>query len=529
MGLFYLFSSKWKIGFDNLVQEHETAIITFLSNILEVYPDMNGVDKEMITDCISMRKDEQLPVQRWGAPLSSLPSKSKKFIFENGEQICKAYEAFKKYNSKKKRAIILFERFKVNNVFDSVFAGYLGYNYEIKNLKSEQYCCIVGNYPLLLEKAAEIVKVKADKQLEMKNKLYEKVAKKRIQQLITKQLHSSIPINITGLNPDMTSAIIGMSNTFTQMYAHDGINESVIEFLQDKYSVDEGTVNGALIILANKSEFYKEEAFYNKLKDIVTSDSLLLKYLSRNGHKKDHEGILYCDETFVTLQLYLNTHKQRLDTTHWFQQQTSFSKFSSQSAAKFTNIKILYNRMYIDTVDENGLDIKKVLNFTHVVFKEFTYKNLTFDIPSTSQYIFSNGLLAVKYFNNELCISKDNQKETFDILEYIVYVYSRMESNLTVVLNTSKQKGNGVDEYLQFNYLAMLLHQHRIPYYNLNDIQKTEIPKSIVVVEAVSEVQVFRETCRLITRTFPGVPFSYVSVFNELTDKQYDSLINSKK
>lgn len=529
MRLFDFFYSKRETDFDNLVQEHEVAIEKFMSNKIEVYSDMTGIDKGIITDCISLRKDEQLPEREWLSSLSSLPSSSKKFIIKNIDHICKANEVFQEYNSKKKRAILLCKRFSVNNVFDSVFAGYLGYNYEIKDLNSEQYNCIVGNYPLLVERAAEIAKVKAARQLELKNKLYEKVGKKRIQQLINKQSHSCVPVNITGINSDIASSIKEMSNTFIKMYAHNGINESVIEFLQDKYNVDEGTVHEALVILANKSEFYKEEAFYNKLKNIVVSDSLLLKYLSKNGREKDHEGILYCDETFVTLQLYINTDKQRQDTMSWLQRQTNFSKYSAQSAANFPNIKVLINRMYIDTMDENGLDTKKVLNFTHAVFKEFTYENLTFQIPSASQYIFSNGLLAVKYFNNELYMSNDNQKETFEILEYVVYLYSKMESNLAVILNTSKQESNGVDERLQFNYLAMLLQQHRIPLYNLNEIKKIDAPKSLVVVEAVSEVQEFRETCRLITRTFPGVLFSYVSLYNELTKKRYDCLINSNK
>ena len=524
MGLFYLFSSKWKIGFDNLVQEHETAIITFLSNILEVYPDMNGVDKEMITDCISMRKDEQLPVQRWGAPLSSLPSKSKKFIFENGEQICKAYEAFKKYNSKKKRAIILFERFKVNNVFDSVFAGYLGYNYEIKNLKSEQYCCIVGNYPLLLEKAAEIVKVKADKQLEMKNKLYEKVAKKRIQQLITKQLHSSIPINITGLNPDMTSAIIGMSNTFTQMYAHDGINESVIEFLQDKYSVDEGTVNEALVILANKTEFYKEEAFYDKIKNIDESDSLLIDYLNGDGREKDHEGILFCNDTFVSLQLFINTRKQRQKTMLWLQLQKKFNEYCLQSAYKILDARIPFVSMYITTTNETGLNTKKVLQFTHMYFNEFTYENLTFQISSASQYIFTNKFLAVKYLNSELDVYNEHLKETYETLDFIVNLYSKMDNNLVVIFNNSKL--NSVGEKNRSNLLSILLEEHIIPYYYIDDINNIEVPKSLIVVDDVSEVDEFRETCRVITRTFPGVVFSYVSLYSELTKHQFESLKN---
>ena len=89
-----------------------------------------------------------------------------------------------------------------------------------------------------------------------------------------------------------------------------------------------------------------------------------------------------------------------------------------------------------------------------------------------------------------------------------------------VVLGTS-----GADDVKKYNdyhfwFLKEELEKYNIECVNYNELDQDNIKRHVVVVEMVSEVERLRETCRGLSRSFPGSTISYISFYSELTKNQ---------
>lgn len=166
MSLLDIFTPSWKKQFDEFATAHHNALVAFLQNRYEVYPDMRIDDRIIIEEYKRNYDSSKYPTN-----IEELTNNDKKELIAIADQIIRLAKVFSKYDSSEKRVKSLYDRFRMNGIFDSVFKETLGCDYDINTLSASQIEEVLSGYDKLVEKAFYYKEEKLEKQEKHQNSI----------------------------------------------------------------------------------------------------------------------------------------------------------------------------------------------------------------------------------------------------------------------------------------------------------------------------------------------------------------------
>ena len=521
MGFFDFLDFSWKKSFDELLSSNREAVESYIKKRYKIYDDMRPDDKSLIEDYLTSYEKLFLPLTTYIEPIDSISKDAKKYLVERKGEILKLHSAFSKYSTPRKRVLSLYNRFKKDNVFEAVFSEVLGENYNINNLEDNQISFILENYQELFVHASVIRDSKVQKQQALKNRLRERSQDRKIAELIRRQENSSSEISLSKDHSEISKKLKSIVDGLLEEYSANGIFSRVYNYLyDDDKSTDSLTDAQYINIIAHRSDFEKEKQFFELISQDTGCESSYKTFLNTKDLHDEHEGILYCLEHFVELQVFSMAYGKTTQFQEWINTQKALNEKGSNLAKNYLpdfTCRIL--RMYVETIDVNGAPTKKVLPFNHYTQQDFTYESRSSsDIRASYAYVFYNKEKADKAKNS--IVTCDYATLT-RLSGFVFNIMAQMAvGGAIVVLGTSGAYDEQKYNDYHFWFLKDELKKHNIECVRLSELDNNNIKRHIVVVGMVSEVERLRETCRGLAKNFPGSTISYISFYSELTKNQ---------
>lgn len=521
MGFFDFLDFSWKKSFDELLSSNREAVESYIKKRYKIYDDMRPDDKSLIEDYLTSYEKLFLPLTTYIEPIDSISKDAKKYLVERKGEILKLHSAFSKYSTPRKRVLSLYNRFKKDNVFEAVFSEVLGENYNINNLADNQISFILENYQELFVYASVIRDSKVQKQQALKNRLRERSQDRKIAELIRRQENSSSEISLSKDHSEISKKLKSIVDGLLEEYNANGIFARVYNYLyDDDISTDSLTDAQYINIIAHKCDLEKEKQFFELISQDFGCESSYKTFLKSKDLQDDHKGILYCLEHFVELQVFSMAYEETAQFQQWINTQRNLNEKGCNLAKSYLpdfTCRVL--RMYIETTNVNGEQIRKVLPFNHYTLHDFTYESRSIsDLRASYAYVFYNKEKAEKAKHSIVTCDYATLTELSD---FVFNIMAQMAvGGVIVVLGTS-----GADDVKKYNdyhfwFLKEELEKYNIECVNYNELDQDNIKRHVVVVEMVSEVERLRETCRGLSRSFPGSTISYISFYSELTKNQ---------
>ncbi len=527
MSFFDFFDNSWKKSFNELLATNREAVDYYIKKKYKTYNDMRPDDKSLIEDYLKTYDTVFLPLTTYIEPIEKLSKEAKKYIVQRKNEVTRLYSAFSKYSSPRKRVLYLYSRFKKDDIFDKVFGDYLGENYDINRLDYEQIIYILDNYQDLLFLVSEIREKRIKKQKELRDRLRERAMERKISELINRQQNLPTEISLTKKHSEMTKRLRSLVDELISDYNSNGIFERVCRSLYTDFELTDSLPDSQYInILAHKSDMEKEKKFFELIGQESCDESAYKSFLKTKELEDNHEGVVYGLEHFVELQIYMTAQEKHLQSLLWINIQKTINDTGKTLAENFLqDFRCRTLKMFIDAIDINGELTKKVLPFNHYSQHDYTYEEETVKRTRVS-YVYRNKHSAMGVKNSIFTISQN----TLDNISQFVFNLTDQSNDggAIVVLGTS-----GADDIVRYNNfhfwsLRNIMIKHGINCINLVDLDRCNIKKHIIVVEMVSEVERLRDTCRGLSKKFPGSTISYISIYNELTKDQLIKLIEGK-
>ena len=251
MSLLDIFTPSWKKQFDEFASTHRDALIAFLQNTYEVYPDMRIDDRVMIEEY-----EKNYVNVDFHHNLGELNKEEKKVIVSLKDQIVRLEKAFSKYDTPEKRVKSLYDRFRINGIFDSVFKNLLGEDYNIDDLSTDQIALVLNNYDRLVKQASFYKEKKQKKQEKLKSKLMTRVNERKAFALLNQQKDLDKPIDIQEDNPVLKGIVKNKINVLKSKYKEYSVYTLVRRILLIGYE-DYSSISKDIFVLS-KEEVMKE-------------------------------------------------------------------------------------------------------------------------------------------------------------------------------------------------------------------------------------------------------------------------------
>lgn len=521
MGFFDFFDLSWKKSFDEMLSSNREAVESYIQKRYKIYDDMRPDDKSLIEDYLSSYEKLFLPLTTYIEPIESISKYAKKYLVERKGEILKLHSAFSKYSTPRKRVLSLYNRFKKDNVFEAVFSDVLGDNFDINNLEENQISFILDNYQQLFVHASAIRDSKAQKQQALKNRLRERSQDRKIAELIRRQENSSSEITLSKKHSDISNKLKRIVDDLSNKYSSNGILARVYNYLYDECISTDALSDAQYInIIAHKCEFEKEKQFFDLINKVLKTGSSYKSFLRSKDLKEDHNGILYCFNHFVDLQIYTMSYKETTQFQQWLSLQKKVNERGASLAYHILpEFRCRTLRMYVNTIGINGEQIRKVLPFNHYTQNDYTCENNTpYDLKATYAYLYYNKDKAEKAKN--FVVTCDRATLT-NICRFVFNIMVQMADGGTIVVfgSSGAEDIENYNDY-QFDFLKEELKSHNIECVNVSELNHGNVKPHIIVVEMVSEVNRLRDTCRELAQDFPGSTISYISFYSELTKVQ---------
>lgn len=527
MSFFNFFDNSWEKSFNELLATNREAVDYYIKNKYKVYNDMRPDDKSLIEDYLKTYDTVFLPLTTYIEPIEKLSKEAKKYIVQRKNEVIRLYSAFSKYSSPRKRVLYLYSRFKKDDIFDKVFGDYLGDNYDINRLDYEQIIYILDNYQDLLFLVSEIREKRIKKQKELRDRLRERAMERKISELINRQQNLPTEISLTKKHSEMTKRLRSLVDELISDYNSNGIFERVCRSLYTSFKLTDSLPDSQYInILAHKSYMEKEKKFFELIGQESCDESAYKSFLKTKEFEDNHEAVIYGLEHFVEFKIYMIAHEKYAQSQLWINIQKSINDIGKKLADNLLpDFRCRTLKMYIDTIDINSEQTKKVLPFNHYSQHDYTYEEKTIERTSTS-YVYYNKHTAMDAKNSIITCS---QNTINNISQFVFNLMDQSnDGGVSVVLGTSG--ADDVERYNNFHFWSLRnrMIKHGINCTNLVDLDSCIIKKHIIVVEMVSEVERLRDTCRGLSKKFPGSTISYISLYNELTKVQLTKITEGK-
>lgn len=520
MGLFDFFDSSWKKEFEELLVSHKDAVESYIKKKYKVYGDMRSDDKALIADYLSTYEKYFLPLTVFIEPIEVLSKEAKKYIVQRRNEVLRLYLVFSNYSTPQKRVLSLYNRFKRDDMFDKVFGEYLGSDYDINNLDNEQVSYILDNYQSLYVYSSTLREENVQKQKILRTRLKERAHERKIKGLILRQQQSSEEIVLPFEHGELSAKLKTLVDNLSIDYNADEVFVRVCKSLYSNFTSTYSLTDAQYVnILAHKNELEKEKEFFAMLHHASGDASAYRSFLKDNSLVDNHSGILYCLEHFLELQLYMMSYQHIVRIQEWIDlQKVVNEKGAFLAGTHLSSFTCRTVKMYIDISDVND-GVRKVLPFNHYSLKDYTYEELsTTEMGAHYSYVYYNKERAEEAMNSTITIG--NHLLT-NISTFVFNLMTQMAvGGVIVVLGTSG--ASDVERYNNYHFWSLKdkLDTHNIECVNLNQLNKNNIKKHVIIVEMVTEVERFRETCKSISQNYPGSTLSYISLYSELTRKQ---------
>ena len=530
MGFLDLFDFSWKKDFEELLSSNREAVESYVQKRYTVYEDMRPDDKSMIKDYLLTYEKLFLPLTTYINPIDSISKEAKKFLVKRKSEVIRLYNCFSKYSTPHKRVLSLYERFRKDNCFDRAFGDYLGDNYDINNLSVEQIQFILDNQLLPSLYAADDRNKRNKKQREQRDRLRERSIDREISRLL-KQQRQLLPkqIHLPKDHGKLTAKLKSMNAQLAEQYDQNGIFQRVCSFhYADFETIGSWTDSQYIFILAHQEDFEKEKKFFEMAKEESLEEKAYMSFLRSKKLTDDHEGIVYCLEHFEEIPLFVSASEQDAKFIQWISTQKVMNEKGKELAAHFLpKFRCRNLRMYVDYKGVNGEQVRKVLPF--YLYSMYDY---TKEVPTTDDMIQSYAFVYYNKNNALKALQSDIIQDTSIIVNISFFAYNIMiqmaVGGVIVALGSS-----GKDKPIPYNnrhffHLKRKLDQQGIDCVNVNELTNENVKKNIVIVEMVTEVERLRNTCRAISKRFPGSNLAYISFYNELTKNQLNAIKEKK-
>lgn len=520
MSLLDIFTPSWKKQFDEFASTHRDALIAFLQNTYEVYPDMRIDDRVMIEEY-----EKNYDNVDFHHNLGELTKEEKKVIVSLKDQIVRLEKVFSKYDTPEKRVKSLYDRFRINGIFDSVFKNLLGEDYNIDDLSTDQIELVLNNYDNLVKQVSFYKEKKQKKQEKLKKKLMTRVNERKFFALLKQQMNLDKPIDIFEEDKALRDMVKNKVNALKSKYNEFNVYTLIRRILLLGFE-DNSTLSKDLFVLSKE----------NVMEDCSKTFSLATQYPMKRIYLPIYlENISYRDESLN--RLIVNHDLSVLDefvhdklvssTSLWIQYQNEFNiDVSGLIKSGFPEFRHPLVRTYVDVIDSFGIKKNEKLFFNHLMLREFI-KESKGDTDSIAPY--TTYLSSANYRNEVRAFDASNPSTINKIYSLIhnlkinVAINIFNKSPFVVVLGTSgSETPKRFNEY-HFNKLIKELRKKYITVVDLSDIDKIYLPKYIVVLELFTERDTFKKTCKKILYKFPGALISYLSVYNEMSEKRYEA------
>jgi hypothetical protein len=556
MSIFDIFKPQWEKRFDDLLENHQKALEAYLKGEYVVYPDMRIDDRLLIKEYMTTYEKANYPKS-----IEELTTNDKKELVSYSDDIIRVYRAFAKYDTKQKRVKSLMERFRNDNVFNSVFGNndYLGNNWSVDSLDDFQLDFILNKYQWLVDKASKIKEDKEKRLAGQRRKLLERVYIKQADQLIKKQKESDAVLSINNINPEIVKVLRNKVKELRNKYNSFNVYALIKRVLLLGFE-DYSEISKDIFVLSRENVFDEGYKAFQSTKGSIRRQKSLTRYLQStqdrdrciNAFILDHEySILdeYIEDSSSSASVFdidenipkqeekiptnkiifdspLNMEKNPVQTVKDFAAQDSkesesvidFSSWQARQQSFNNCLEYWQTELHGFTFLKPFTTVKAVVDSKSVV-KHLNYIQIVkylYSYPcDDNHYMDSKNFTKVQKLNNfAIRFSQTDPSTLSEIISFIDKIDGELDS-LSIVLGT-----NGVDDPFTYYYIhtKKLLEYFRAYYTNcvfFNQIEKLEDPKNIIIIELVSDKKTSRIERKKILEKFPGTAIGYLSIYKE--------------
>ena len=301
MSIFDIFKPQWEKRFDDLLENHQKALEAYLKGEYAVYPDMRIDDRLLIKEYMTTYEKANYPKS-----IEELTANDKKKLVSYSDDIIRVYRAFAKYDTKQKRVKSLMERFRSDNVFNSVLGNndYLGNDWSVDSLDDFQLDFILNKYQRLVEEASKIKEDKEKRLAGQRRKLLERVYIKQADQLIKKQKESDAVLSIDNINPEIVKVlrnkVAELRNKYKLFNAYALIKRVLLLGFED-YS----ETSKDIFVLSRENVFEEGYKAFQSTKGSIRRQKSLSRYLQSTQNRDRCINAFILNHEYAILDEYI--------------------------------------------------------------------------------------------------------------------------------------------------------------------------------------------------------------------------------
>lgn len=554
MSIFDIFKPQWKKRFDDLLENHQKALEAYLKGEYVVYPDMRIDDRLLIKEYMTTYEKANYPKS-----IDELTANDKKKLVSYSDDIIRVYRAFAKYDTKQKRVKSLMERFRSDNVFNSVLGNndYLGNDWSVDSLDDFQLDFILNKYQRLVEEASKIKKDKEKRLAGQREKLLERVYIKQADQLIKKQKDADAVLSIDNIKPEIVKVlrnkVAELRNKYKLFNAYALIKRVLLLGFED-YS----EISKDIFVLSRENVFEEGYKAFQSTKGSIRRQKSLTRYLQSTQDRDRCINTFILDHEYAILDEYIkestsfasvsdkdedvskreekNTTTERvidssvnekskparpvihfaaqdsnnsaIDFSTWQARQQSFNDCLEYWQTELQGFTFLKPFTTVKAVVDSK-SVVKHLNYIQIVKYLYSYP------CDNNHFMNSKSFTKVQELNNyALRFSKADPSTLVEITSFLDKIDGELDS-LSIVLGTNGAK----DPFTFYSYHTKKLLEYFRAYYTncvfFNQIDKLEDPKNIIIIELVSDKKTSRIERKKILEKFPGTAIGYLSIYKE--------------
>lgn len=554
MSIFDIFKPQWEKRFDDLLENHQKALEAYLKGEYAVYPDMRIDDRLLIKEYMTTYEKANYPKS-----IEELTANDKKELVSYSDDIIRVYRAFAKYDTKQKRVKSLMERFRSDNVFNSVFGNndYLGNDWSVDSLDDFQLDFILNKYQWLVDIASKIKEDKEKRLAGQRRKLLERVYIKQADQLIKKQKESDAVLSIDNIKPEIVKVLRNKVAELRNKYKSFNVYALIKRVLLLGFE-DHSEISKDIFVLSRENVFDEGYKAFQSTKGSIKRQKSLTRYLQSTQNRDRCINAFILNHEYSILDEFI---KDSSSSASVFDIDENASKPEEKSTTK--------ERVVDSSVNEKSKPVQTVINFAaqdsndsaidfstwqarqqsfndcleywqtelhgFTFLKPFTTVKAVVDSKSVVKHL--NYIQIVKYLYSYPCddnhymgsknftkvqklnnfairFSQTDPSTLSEVISFIDKIDGELDS-LSIVLGT-----NGVDDpYTYYSYHTKKLLEYFRAYYTncvfFNQIEKLENPKNIIIIELVSDKKTGRIERKKILEKFPGTAIGYLSIYKE--------------
>lgn len=522
MSLFNIFTPSWKKQFDELVMVHHNALVSFLQNSYEVYPDMRIDDRIIIEEYKRNYDSSKYPTN-----INELTNDDKKELVANEDLIIRLAKTFSKYDSPEKRVKSLYNRFRMNGIFDSVFKNILGYGYDINNLSASQIEYVINGYDTLVEKASCYNENKQEKQRMLKEKLMTKVYERNAIALVNKQKNSDRPMMLSVDNNVLRDIIKKKIEILKSQYSEFSVYKFVRRILLLEFE-NFPEISKDIYILSKEHIFEESFRTFSMIKQFPVRQKYLPLYLMSTNTKDSLEK-LFLNHDFDVLDEYAHNELQQL-TCSWIESQNKFNENIIDIAKSIMpELRCPKVGTYVTIVNNDNVKELRRFLLVHLMLREFI--NLECALENNAMSLYTTYITSERYRNMIRHFDESNPSTSQKILNLLLTLKSKIYDNLQFVVILGPSNSVNEKDFNKYHFKGLIdkLTQKYVRVIEFSDIDKIHAPKYVAVLDLFTEVKAFKENCKKILYKFPGVSICYLSIYNEMTKKRYEEYQKSSR